>query len=438
MWKITKKKVLKPLANLQFAISLLFVIGVVIGIGTIIEQDQSLAFYQKSYPEINPMFGFLSWKVIKFFNFDILYTSWWFTAILFLFGSSLLACTFTTQLPSLKTFKQWTFRLKPAQYNQLNINDRLGLEYSNTAVYNIHTKNYQIFRQRNKSYAYSGLLGRVGPIVVHGSLILLLVGSLIGSFGGYTAQEIIPRGEIFHIQNLTKFGNFTSVPQDLSCRINNFWITYTKERKIDQFYSDLSVLDYDGHELKRKIIFVNEPLIYRDTVFYQTDWDIIGLKIKLPNNDLYQIPLKRINKGGSRFWFGSLPIPANVTGSKSTLTIVVNDLSGNVLIYDQTGKLITSTLIGETFTSPEGFQFAFNDFITSTGLQIKSDPGIGIIYSSFLLLMVSIYVSFFNYSQLWFLEGDRTLFLGGKSNRAVLFFQEEFRKIIKQTKKQLI
>ena len=66
---------------------------------------------------------------------------------------------------------------------------------------------------------------------------------------------------------------------------------------------------------------------------------LLGLKIKLPNNDLYQIPLKRVNKAGSRFWFGSLPIPANVTGSNSNLTIVVNDLSGKLLIYDQTGKL---------------------------------------------------------------------------------------------------
>ena len=38
---------LKPLANLKFAISLLFVIGIIIGIGTIIEQDQSLAFIKK-------------------------------------------------------------------------------------------------------------------------------------------------------------------------------------------------------------------------------------------------------------------------------------------------------------------------------------------------------------------------------------------------------
>ena len=53
-----------------------------------------------------------------------------------------------------------------------------------------------------KSYAYSGLLGRIAPIVVHASIIILLIGSSIGSFGGYIAQEIVPRGEIFHIQNL--------------------------------------------------------------------------------------------------------------------------------------------------------------------------------------------------------------------------------------------
>ena len=66
-----------------------------------------------------------------------------------------------------------------------------------------------------------------------------LVGSTLGSFAGYTAQEIVPRGEIFHIQNLTKSGDISYIPQKLSCRINNFWITYTKTLKTDQFYSDL-------------------------------------------------------------------------------------------------------------------------------------------------------------------------------------------------------
>ena len=43
----------------------------------------------------------------------------------------------------------------------------------------------------------------------------------------------------------------------------------------------------------------------------------------------------------------------------------------------------------------DGSVLNFNDFITSTGLQIKSDPGIGIIYSSFLFLMVEYLCKFF-------------------------------------------
>ena len=303
-----RTKFLKKLANLQFAIGLLLTIGVVIAIGTVVEQDQSLAFYQENYPELNPLFGFLTWKLIKFLSLDRLYTAWWFVILLLLFGSSLLACTFTTQLPSIKTFKLWKFINQPRQYKSLSVNDNITLELSNTIAYNCNLENYHFFRQRKKGYGYTGLLGRLAPVVVHGSIILLLIGSTLGSFGGYIAQEIIPVGEIFHIQNLTKFGNNSYVPQDLSCRVNNFWITYTKELKTDQFYSDLSILGSDGKELKRKVVFVNEPLIYKDLVLYQTDWDIVGLKLKLAGNKSFQLPLKRITKGGNRFWFGSLKL----------------------------------------------------------------------------------------------------------------------------------
>ncbi len=430
MVMLNRNQFLKKLANLQFAISLLLTIGLVIALGTIIEQDQSLVFYKENYSELKPLFGFLTWKVIKFLSLDRLYTAWWFALLLILFGSSLLACTFTTQLPSIKTFKLWKFINQPSQYKNLSVNENIELGFSNSVAYNCNDNRYHFFRQRNKGYGYSGLLGRLAPVVVHGSIILLLLGSTLGSFGGYNAQEIIPVGEIFHIQNLTKFGNSSYVPQDVSCRINNFWITYTKELKTDQFYSDLSLLNEDGQEIKRKVVFVNEPLIYKDLVFYQTDWDIVGLKLKLDDKKSFQVPLKRITKGGNRFWFGSLNLSQ---GASKNLTIVINDLKGKVFLYDAKGTFIQELTLGGSFNTFEDTQIQFVDFITSTGLQIKSDPGINVVYFSFLLLMISIYVSFFTYSQIWFVELKEKVIIGGKSNRAVLFFQQEFQKIIKRS-----
>ena len=48
------KKTLKILANLQLAITLLFIIGLIIAVGTVVEQDQALTFYKNSYPELKP------------------------------------------------------------------------------------------------------------------------------------------------------------------------------------------------------------------------------------------------------------------------------------------------------------------------------------------------------------------------------------------------
>jgi len=427
---IKSKKIFKTLANLQFAIGLLFIIGFIIGVGTIIEQDQPLIFYQENYPEAKPLLGFLNWKIIAALNLNKIYNAWWFFSILLLFGCSLLACTFTTQLPSLKTFKIWKFFTRKKQFENLNITNELYLKSSNSLAYNCNDKSYHFFRQQKKGYAYSGLLGRVGPIIVHGSIILLLIGSTIGSFQGYISQEIVPRGEIFHVQNLTKFGNLSYISQDVSCRINDFWITYTKDQKTDQFYSDLSILDANGKELKRKVIYVNEPLIFNNLVLYQTDWDILGLKLRLNNDKTFQIPLKKITKNGQKFWFGSLNL---FDRPDSNFTFVINNLTDNIYLYDAKGTLLTELQTGKILDLNENTQLQVIDSLTSTGLQIKSDPGIPVVYFSFLLLMVSIYVSFFSYSQIWVFENKSSVIIGGKSNRAVLFFQEEFRKILKQS-----
>ncbi len=61
--------ILRRLANLQFAIGMLLFIGILIAIGTFIEQDQSIVFYQTNYPESQPILGFVDWRFYLFFRF---------------------------------------------------------------------------------------------------------------------------------------------------------------------------------------------------------------------------------------------------------------------------------------------------------------------------------------------------------------------------------
>jgi len=45
--------------------------------GTVIEQGQSVEFYQANYPEHPALFGFLTWKVLLTVGWDV-YRTWWF------------------------------------------------------------------------------------------------------------------------------------------------------------------------------------------------------------------------------------------------------------------------------------------------------------------------------------------------------------------------
>jgi cytochrome c biogenesis protein len=428
MQKFYPDRIIKKLANLQLAIALLLTIGIVVAIGTVIEQDQTLAFYQQNYTETKPILGFLTWKLVIFLSLDHVYTSYWFIILLFLFGASLMSCTLSVQLPVLRRLRIWKFYKDVKKVN--GINNTVPINTSNNVVYQLHLSNYNVFRQGKKNYAYSGLLGRFGPIVVHTSIILLLVGSTIGSFGGYMAQEIVPRGEFFHTQNLIKFGSVSNIPQNLSWRVNDFWITYTEDFKTNQFYSDLSLLDNLGNELKRKTIFVNEPFVYKGLTLYQTDWDIVGIKLRRNDGLMSQLSLKKITKAGQKFWFGSI----NSTGSNfnpQQFSILINDLRGNIYIYDGKGTLVQESKLGQPVSLTESEYITFLDFLTSTGLQIKVDPGIRTVFLAFFLLMISTYASFISYAQIWSTETRRNISLAGNSNRAVLFFQTEFRKIIK-------
>ena len=163
---------LRRLANLQFAIAILLIIGVLIAIGTVIEQEQTLSFYKTNYPEASPIFGFIDWRFIYFFDLNKIYRSYWFALILIIFASSLIACTFTTQLPSLKKFKLWRFFKYSNQFKSLNSINLQEVSTNNVAL-KFHKKNYHVFRQSEKIYAYSGLLGRIGPIFVHFSILFL-------------------------------------------------------------------------------------------------------------------------------------------------------------------------------------------------------------------------------------------------------------------------
>ena len=420
-----KRNFFKSIADLRFAIFILLMIATLSVIGTVIEQDQSVETYKLNYPLTNKVFGFLSWDIILRFGFDHIYTTWWFITLILLFGLSLLTCTFLQQFPSLKIARRCQFFRTTQQFCRLNISTNLQHLSFPQILFKIKENNYSIFQQKNIIYCYKGLIGRIAPIIVHFSMIIILIGTIFGSIGGFKAQEIIPKTETFHIQNVLNNGQFTLIPK-VSIRINDFWITYTKQTTITQFYSDLSILNLDGNEIKRKTIFVNSPAKYNGIDYYQTDWNIIGLRIKNKDFSIFQYPFINLPENKGKLWLTWISTNPQLNEG---LTILIDNLQGYCSVYNKVGNFIGNLELNESLKIENSITLM--DILSSTGLQVKADPGILLIYLGFLVLMISTLISYITYSQLWVVQDKKKIFIGGNTTRATFDFELEFLQLIK-------
>ena len=418
-------KLIYLLGNLRLAIILLLFIALISSLGTIIEQEKTISFYETNYPISNSIAGFINSDFILFFGLDHVYTANWFLTLLFLFGGSLLSCTLSRQIPSLKLARLWKFFKSENKTNKMGISFTLSNGSLSQFSYLLRQRQYNVIQQGSYIYAYKGLVGKIGPILVHLSIICILVGSVLGSLTGFMLQELIPKGELFHLQNIISSGSLSYIPQNFEGYIGDFNIAYNDQGMVDQFYSEIDILDNDLQIKKEKTIFVNEPFRYSGVTFYQTDWSIVSLKFTLNNRENFEIFLREVNgESNSRFWIGSLESEA-----KSKILVVLQDLTGKYLLYDSEKKLLGQSEIGHKIFF-NGNHLRLNKILPSTGLQIKSDPGIPLVYTGFFFLIFSVLISYTSYFQIWIVKKQNKVYVYGDTNRAIYFFEKSILEII--------
>lgn len=427
-----KRELVPLLADLRLAIGLLLAIAGFSVTGTVIEQGQTLAFYQANYPEHPALFGFLSWKFILTVGLDHVYRTWWFLALLILFGASLTTCTFQRQLPALRWFSRtWNFYSQPRQFQKFALSAEIPHGSLDQLIPILKKRRYNIFQDGDKLYAHKGIVGRIGPIVVHASMLLILLGAVWGAMTGFFAQEMVPSGETFQIRNIFDAGPWAAaqIPKDWSVKVNRFWIDYTPDGTIDQFYSDLSVLNQAGEEIDRQTIHVNKPLRHKGVTLYQADWAVAAVRFRLNNSPVLQLPMAQLDTGGAgRLWGTWIPTKPDLSDGVS---VVAKDLQGILLVYDMQGKLIATVRHGMA-TEVNGTTLSIVEIIGSTGLQIKADPGIPIVYAGFGLLMLGVVLSYVSHSQIWALRTPDNFYVGGRTNRAQVAFEREMLEMLDQ------
>ena len=432
------KKTLKSLSSLPLAIGELLVIAGFSALGTVIEQNKGYSWYVANYPTENPTLGFIDFPLILDLGLDHIYTTWYFLGLLGLLGASLTACTLTRQWPVWKVAAKWKFLERRAALLAMDEGEAVPRARLSDLNELLAQRGYQVFVKGKTMYAFKGLIGRLAPIGVHAALLFTLGGSAYSGLGGLSGSVMVPDGTSFEIgSGLNRGSLLSSMPgiAKSSVQVNDFTIDYLPNGQVSQFYSDLSVIDPKGKELTRKTISVNIPLRAGGVTMYQTDWALSSMQVTVEKpsgvegvagkENTYVLPMASLEgKSGfqGRIWGTFLPLDFE-QDQRRGISIVARDFQ-SVAIYDSKGAFAgVRRPESKKPIAVDGLNIVIGNIKGSTGLELKTDPGVPYVYAGFAGLMVTSFLSLLSHSQIWAIQEENAIVVGGKSNRA----KEEFK-----------
>ncbi|KAM7253558.1 hypothetical protein ACFE04_021712 [Oxalis oulophora] len=432
--KKISRKVLATLSNLYLAIGEMFAVATLMAIGTGIDQGEKPEYYFQNYPEENPVLGFFTWRWVLTLGFDHMFSSPIFLGTLILLGASLMACTYTTQIPLVKVAKRWNFMQSAEAIRKQEFSDTLPSASVQDLGVLLMGAGYEVFIKGPCLYAFKGLVGRYSPIGVHLAMLLIMAGGTLSAAGSFKGAVTVPQGLNFVMGDVLGPTGFLSTPTDAfntEVHVNKFYIDYYDSGDVLQFHTDLSLRDLNGKEVLRKTISVNDPLRYEGITIYQTDWSFSALQVMKDDEGPFNLAMAPLKINGDKKLYGTfLPISDADSENVKGISMLGRDLQ-SIVLYDSEGKFVgvrrpSSKLPIEI----DGTKIVIVDAIGSSGLDLKIDPGVPIVYAGFGFLMLTTCLSYLSHSQVWALQDGTTVVVGGRTNRAKAEFPDDMNSLL--------
>ena len=416
-------QVLNWLSSLKIAILLLLVIAVSCAAGTLIPQQESNQFYYDNFNK-NPFLGIINANILLLFEFDHVYTSFWFLFLLIWLGLALSVCSFRRQLPILKSALNWIDYKSPRQIAKLSVAQTIVTNNCSKSLekikLNLKKQGWNVKETDGRIAARQGVIGRLGPILIHLGMILLMIGATYGSLNGKTIEKFLAPGRSIDLLN-------NNEEKGLTIELKKFKIERDPQGRAEQYRSIVNVIEPNGNN-QSKEISVNYPLRYKGLTLYQADWSLAAITIQIDNSPKLQIPIEPISELGEQVW-GTI-IPTNKDGKNQILLTVDSEL-GPVNIYDNDGTLLTKLSINKE-EKVKGALINIINIIPSSGLLLKHDPGVPLVYLSFAIILIGGSLSIISTKKIWVLhENEKSMiYIGGLSNRNLSGLSKELPKLI--------
>jgi cytochrome c biogenesis protein len=419
------------ISDLRLAISLLLVIALASGVGTAIPQKESAEFYHQRY-DPSPWLGLVHGQGIMRLELDHVYSSNWFLGLLAWLGLSLILCSIRRQWPALRASLRWIDYRSPRQLSKLAVAETRGAADPLAALQalelRLKARGWQVKPQDGRLAARRGLLGRVGPLLVHAGLVVLMVGAAWGALAGQRLERFLAPGrdlELVDRQGQTQ----------VTVALDDFAIQRDPAGRPEQFSSRLRLIrpgvDGGAAVSQEASISVNHPLRYRGMTLYQADWALAAIDLQLGRSPVLQLPLRSFPELGEQVW--GLVLPTRPDGSDPVLLSLTSE-QGPVQVFGPDGALLAQLVPGGEAAEVRGLPLRVTHVLPASGILLKKDPGVPLVYTGFALALLGGGLSLVATRQLWAVAEPASgrLHVAGLCNRNLTGFAAELPALLEE------
>ncbi len=373
-------------------------------IGTLIPQNESAAAYTQAY-------GSFLYKLFSVLDLFDMYHSWWFLLLLLALTINIIVCSIDRFPAAWKIVSRKNKGIKAGRFRKLPnrkvftdgrtpadlkpVAEKLLSKYFKNLQSESTDAGYLLFAEKRR-------WTRLGVYVVHTSIVLLLLGSIIGSLYGFEGSVNIAEGETTDIIQLRNSNQRHKL--DFSIRCDDFNVSFYENGAPEEFRSDLTLLE-NGKPVYAKSIVVNDPVRYRGINIFQSSYGRIpsdevtlGFKSKetgmeyrqkLAPGQSFEIPEK----------LGTLTLQ----GLNNAASFKGHEIgAAYVAALAGPGGAVEQIFLPVRFPSFDRMRkgAVFIAVVEQeekyfTGLQVTRDPGVWVVYSGFTLMLAGCFITFF-------------------------------------------
>ncbi len=426
------EKIWQFFCSARLAVYTLVLLALTSIIGTVVlqngTQDEYINFYGHGW-----------YNLIRALDFDDMYHAWWFLGLLSVLCINLIVCSIERLSTTWKIIFPKKISINPDRFKKLKNMEKFSVE---KPLLQLSSESEKLLSkaigpvlkeetgQTIMLYAEKGRWTRLGVYVVHTSLLLLLLGALIGSLFGFKANLNLDEGKSSDTAILSDSKNPVKLGFTIQC--NDFEVKFYDTGAPEEFRSNLTIIE-EGKESLTKDILVNHPLRYKGINIFQSSYgsappdsvsfDIIRQQDKAAITKTVIIGEEiQLSDGETLFKLEGFAPHFDFNGNDLGQAFI-----GRIVEKDGTSVQIGLPLKFPTFDKMRKGSFAFVikgiEQKHYTGLHITKDPGIWYVYAGFVLMIIGCWITFFMAHESYFIEiettGDLTsdLFISGTSNR---------------------